>query len=164
MKLTTQEEYGLRCLLRLGRDQPGESLTIAALSKQEGISAPNVAKMMRILRRAGLVKSTRGKEGGYTLARAPEQINVGEAMAILGGRLFDSRFCERHSGSVRLCTHTTNCSIRSVWRVIQDRVDDVLGRMTLKDLLRTENEMTAWASPKAIPLSLRRDDPDLRTS
>lgn len=164
MKLTTQEEYGLRCLLRLGRENDGHSLTIAELSKTEGISAPNVAKMMRILRRAGLVKSTRGKEGGYTLARAPEQVNVGEAMAILGGRIFDSRFCERHSGSVRLCTNSTDCSIRSVWRVIQDLVDDVLGRMTLKDLLRTEHEMKAWASPRAIPLSVRRDDLDLRTS
>jgi Rrf2 family protein len=154
MKLTTQEEYGLRCLLRLGREGPGQSLTIAELSQHEGLSAPNVAKMMRLLRRAGLVRSTRGKEGGYTVARPPEQINVGEALAALGGRLFDSRFCERHSGSARACTHAPDCSIRSVWRVLQDVVDDVLGRMTLKDLLRTEVEVTAFASPRAVPLPL----------
>jgi Rrf2 family protein len=154
MKLSAQEEYGLRCLLRLGREAAGESLTIAELSKQENISAPNVAKMMRILRKAGLVTSTRGKEGGYTLARAPEQINVGEAVAALGGRIFDARFCERHAGTVRLCAHTPDCSIRSVWRVLQDVVDDVLGRMTLKDLLRTEQEVTAAVSPRAVPLPL----------
>jgi Rrf2 family protein len=154
VKLTTREEYGLRCLLRLGREGPGQSLTIAELSHREGISAPNVAKMMRILRRASLVRSTRGKEGGYTVARPPEQINVGEALAALGGRLFDARFCERNSGSARLCTHTPDCSIRSVWRVLQDVVDDVLGRMTLKDLLRTEVEVTAFASPRAVPLPL----------
>jgi len=154
MKMTSQEEYGLRCLLRLGRGGEGESLTIAELSRQEGISAPNVAKMMRILRKASLVRSTRGKEGGYTLARAPEQINLGEALAILGGRFFDSRFCERHSGSVRLCTNTTDCSIRSVWRVLQDVVDGVLARMTLKDLLQTEQEVTAAVSPRAVPLPL----------
>jgi Rrf2 family iron-sulfur cluster assembly transcriptional regulator len=154
MKLTTQEEYGLRCLLRLGREKEGASLTIGELSRQEGISAPNVAKMMRLLRRAGLVTSTRGKEGGYTLARAPEQVNVGEALALLGGRIFDSRFCERHAGVVRLCTNSTDCSIRSVWRVIQDLVDGVLGQMTLKDLLRTEGEVTASVSPRAIPLPL----------
>ena len=154
MKMTSQEEYGLRCLLRLGRGGEGASLTISELSRQEGISSPNVAKMMRILRKAGLVKSTRGKEGGYTLSRPPEQINLGEALAILGGRFFDSRFCERHSGSVRLCTHTPDCSIRSVWRVLQDVVDGVLGRMTLKDLLRTEEEVTASVSPRAVPLPL----------
>jgi Rrf2 family protein len=159
VKLTTQEEYGLRCLLRLGREGPGQSLTIAELSRQEGISAPNVAKMMRILRRAGLARSTRGKEGGYTVARPPEEINVGQALATLGGRLFDSRFCERHSGSARLCTHTPDCSIRSVWRVLQDVVDDVLSRMTLKDLLRTEVEVTAFASPRAVPLPLHSTRP-----
>jgi Rrf2 family protein len=154
MKMTTQEDYGLRCLLRLGREAQGESLTISELSRQEGIASPTVAKMMRILRRAGLVTSTRGKEGGYTLARSPEAINVGEALAALGGRLFDARFCERHSGTGRLCTHTPDCSIRSVWRVLQDVVDGVLGRMTLKDLLRTEEEVTASVSPRAVPLPL----------
>jgi Rrf2 family protein len=159
VKLTTQEEYGLRCLLRLGREGPDQSLTIAELSQREGISAPNVAKMMRLLRRGGLVRSTRGKEGGYTVARPPEQINVGEALAALGGRFFDSRFCERHSGSARSCTHTPDCSIRSVWRVLQDVVDEVLGRMTLKDLLRTEVEVTAFASPRAVPLPLLSSRP-----
>ena len=154
MKLTTQEEYGLRCLLRLGREEAGQSLTIAELSKQEAIASPTVAKMMRVLRRAGFVLSTRGKEGGYTLARTPEQINIGEALAALGGRLFDSRFCERHSGTVLLCTHSPDCSIRSVWRVLQDVVDGVLAHMTLKDLLRTEREVTASVSAHAVPLTV----------
>jgi Rrf2 family protein len=154
VKLTTQEEYGLRCLLRLGREEAGQSLTIAELSKQEGIASPTVAKMMRVLRRAGFVRSTRGKEGGYTLARTPEQINVGEALAALGGRLFDSRFCERHSGAVLLCTHSPDCSIRSVWRVLQDVVDGVLAHMTLKDLLRSEREVTVSVSPHAVPLTV----------
>ena len=61
MKMTTQEEYGLRCLLRLGREAEGHSLTISELSRQEGVAMPTVAKMMRILRKAGLVRSTRGK-------------------------------------------------------------------------------------------------------
>jgi Rrf2 family iron-sulfur cluster assembly transcriptional regulator len=63
MKLSTQEEYGLRCLLQLGRQGDDTSLTIAELSQREGISAPNVAKIMRVLRKAGLVKSTRGQAG-----------------------------------------------------------------------------------------------------
>ena len=55
---------------------------------------------------------------------------------------------------MRLCTHSPDCSIRSVWRVLQDVVDGVLGRMTLKDLLRTEEEVTASVSPRAVPLPL----------
>ena len=53
MKLSSQEEYGLRCLLRVGREGDGASLTIPELSRAEGISEPNVAKMMRVLRRGG---------------------------------------------------------------------------------------------------------------
>jgi Rrf2 family protein len=160
MKMSAQEEYGLRCLLRLGQAGDGASLTLAELSRREGISLPNVAKMMRILRRGGYVRSTRGKEGGYTLVRRPEEINVGEALAVLGGRLFDSRFCDRHSGTSRLCAHTTDCSIRSVWRTLQDAVDGVLARMTLKDLLRNEEDMKAFVSPRAVPLNVL----DARTS
>ena len=130
MKLSSQEEYGLRCLLQLGHaDDAGDaSLTIAEMSQREGISAPNVAKIMRVLRRAGLVTSTRGKAGGYALARPPEEIPVGEVLAALGGRLFDPGFCDQHAGSARLCTHIADCSIRPVLRQVQDAVDQVLGR------------------------------------
>ena len=153
MKLSTQEEYGLRCLLRLGMQPDGGSLTISELSRQEGISAPNVAKMLRVLRRASLVKSVRGKDGGYTLARPAAEIGVGEALAVLGGRIFDTRFCERHSGASALCTHLPDCSIRSVWRRLQQAVDQVLDRLTLKDLLRPEVEMAAWAG-RGVPLPM----------
>jgi Rrf2 family protein len=154
MKLSSQEEYGLRCLLRIGRGGEGASLTISELSQREGISAPNVAKLMRVLRRGGFVLSTRGKEGGYTLSRPSEEINLGEALAVLGGRLYDPAFCQRHSGSERLCTHMPDCSIRSVWRLVQGAVDQVLGRLSLRDLLCSEEEMSGWKSPNAVALPI----------
>ena len=144
MKLTSQEEYGLRCLLRVGRAAPGESLTIAELSRAEGISEPNVAKMMRVLRRGGFVNSTRGQAGGYTLSRPAGDIVVGQVLATLGGRLYEPAFCEGHSGLERSCTHMPDCSIRSVWRLVQRAVDQVLGKITLKDLLKSEPEMNAF--------------------
>jgi len=146
MRLTSQEEYGLRCLLRVGREGSEGSVTIPELARFEGISQPHVAKMMRILRKGGFVKSTRGQSGGYALARPAEQIAVGHALAVLGGRLFDANFCGTHAGSVGLCTHNGDCAIRSVWRTIQGAIDSVLGRMTLKDLLRSEEEMNVWTS------------------
>ena len=153
MKLTSQEEYGLRCLLRVGRGGDGASLTIPELARAEGISEPNVAKMMRVLRRAGFVRSTRGQSGGYTLALPAEQIPIGPVLAALGGRLYEPAFCEGHSGLARLCTHMPDCSIRSVWRMVQDAVDSVLGKITLKDLLRSEPEMNAFGlNTSGIPL------------
>ena len=146
MRLTSQEEYGLRCLLRVGREGTEGSVTIPELSKSEGISEPNVAKMMRILRSSGFVRSTRGQAGGYTLARTADQIAVGHVLAALGGRLFDSNFCGTHAGVGSSCTHLVDCSIRSVWRTIQNAIDGVLAQLTLKDLLGSEQEMNAWAS------------------
>ena len=153
MKLTSQEEYGLRCLLRVGRERAAASLTIPEVARAEGISEPNVAKMMRILRRAGFVKSTRGQAGGYALARPASEIVVGHVLATLGGRLYEPAFCDGHSGLERLCTHMPDCSIRSVWRMVQQAVDQVLGHITLQDLLKSEPEMNAWraGSGQALP-------------
>jgi Rrf2 family protein len=155
MKLSAQEDYGLRCLLQLGRQEEGASLTIAELAAREGLSAPNVAKIMRVLRKGGFVRSTRGQAGGYTLARPVEAVSVGEVLAFLGGRFFDPSFCEKHSGSSVLCSNNSDCSIRPVLRHLQDVVDQVLGSLTLKSLLRSEQEMTAvWANPRAVPLPM----------
>jgi Rrf2 family protein len=148
VKFSTQEEYGLRCLLQLGRRG---SLTLAELSQLEGISIPNVAKMMRLMRREGFVQSTRGKDGGYTLARPAEQMVIGELLAALGGRLYDPTFCERHSGVELVCAHDTGCSIRGVWSRVQGAVDAVLGRLTLQDLLCV-SPAPAFVSPHALPL------------
>jgi Rrf2 family protein len=143
MKLSAQEEYGLRCLLRLGAQGDGRSLTIPEISRAEGISPEYVAKLMRILRRGGLVTSARGATGGYTLSRRADQITSGEALSLLGGRLFESDFCERHAGAESLCNHSVDCSIRSLWQALQTAVDKVLTKTTLKDLLCTEPEMVS---------------------
>ncbi len=162
MKLSSQEEYGLRCLLRIARHAEGQSLTIPEISQAEGISNSYAAKLMRLLRRGEFVKSVRGQAGGYTLARPANQIVVGEAMAFLGGRLFEPGFCEQHSGIEKVCTNTVDCSIRSLWRTVQLVVDQVLSKTTLKELLHNEQEMTSWVDglvhvssqqPKSLPRS-----------
>lgn len=150
MKFTSQEEYGLRCLLRLGKQfqerggGPEASLTIPEVSRLEGISGAYVAKLMRVLRTGGLVSSARGSAGGYVLARPPEDISVGEAMALLGGRLYEPAFCAEHSGEERICTHSVDCSLRSLWRSLQLVLDQVLDKTSLRDLLCNETEMTNW--------------------
>ena len=156
MKLSSQEEYGLRCLLQLARAGDGASLTIADMSDREGISAPNVAKIMRILRRAGLVRSTRGKTGGYTLARPAAELRAKDALAALGGRLFDTEFCDRHAGVETHCLNTRDCSIRPVLHGLQQTVDHVLNKLTLASLLPSESEVTITLRPKAVKLPIAR--------
>jgi len=147
MKFSSQEEYGLRCLLRIARDGGRTGLTIPEISKAEGISSFYVAKLLRVLRRAGLLKSSRGKIGGYTLSRPPRQIPVGEALAVLGGRLFESDFCTDHAGAAKICTSSVDCSIRSLWQAVQQMVDRVLSKTTLADLQGSEHETTTLVTP-----------------
>jgi Rrf2 family protein len=149
MKLSAQEEYGLRCLLRVAGAGQGESLTIPEIGRAEALSIAYVAKLMRILRQGKFVRSVRGQTGGYTLARSPESIAVGEVLAALGGRLFEPQFCDQFSGLKRICTHSVDCSIRSLWRAVQSAVDTVLTGITLRDLLQQESDMKMRLHPLA---------------
>jgi len=125
-------------MLTLARAEPGSSLTIPQVAEAERISGPNVAKLLRALKRGGYVVAIRGQSGGYALARKANEINVGEVLACLGGRIFDAGFCGRHSSATRGCGHNSDCSVRSVWRLVQRAVDDVLSQLTLADLLVEE--------------------------
>ena len=142
MKLSAQEEYGLRCLLHMAAKGDQASLSIPEISRAEGLSIPNVAKLMRILRIGGFVTSVRGQSGGYMLARPAHEITVSSILEALGGRMFGTTFCERHSGLSPVCTHMSDCALRSVWSSIQSVIEGVLGKTTLRDLLRPEQEMT----------------------
>ena len=147
MKLSSQEEYALRCLLRVATLSDPGYLTINEISEDEGLSVSYVAKLMRILRQRGFVRSVRGQVGGYALARPAEKIVVGEVLAALGGRLFDPRFCIKHSGLEGTCKKLRECSIRTLWRSVQILVDQVLSKVTLADLVEnSEWEMDSHVS------------------
>ena len=140
MKLTANEEYGVRCLVRLGYAS-GQCLTIPEISQAEAESPAYAARTLRVLRRGGFVKAARGKEDGYTLARPAEAIVIGDVIDALGGRLFESDFCDSHAGQAAICTRSVDCSVRSLWRAVQVVVDQVLRKTTLRDLLQNEEEM-----------------------
>lgn len=140
MKFSAQEEYGLRLLLRIAKFYDiGKSLTIPEISRAERISQHNVGKILRLLRLGGFLVAERGQMGGYTLSRPPEQIKIRDVLFALGGRLYDDTFCQIHSGVADLCTNSIDCSIRSLWRIIQDSIDSITSNLTVKDLLSSEN-------------------------
>lgn len=152
MKFSSQEEYGLRCLLQLARRGAGASMTIAEISDAEGLSQAYVAKLLRILRISAFVESVRGQEGGYTLARPVGDILLSDVLAALGGRFYKPGFCDHFAGTEEVCTHTFSCSIRPLWHRVQSAIDSVLARTTLEDLMSGETEPVAGAS------MIRRED------
>jgi Rrf2 family protein len=123
-------------LLQIARLAGDQSMTIPEIGRLEGLTQPHVAKLMMILRKGNFIKSTRGQAGGYTLALPPEEILVGDVLNALGGRLYDDEFCGKHSGHHSICTHAIDCSVRSVWQIVQTAVDDVVYKISLADLLR----------------------------
>jgi len=139
MKFSSQEEYGIRCLLRIGKSKNG--LTIPEISALEGLSTANVGKLLRTLRLGGIIEATRGQSGGYKLAKPAEEIIIGDVLTVLGGKLFEDDFCSSHAGIENICTNSIDCSIRSLWKTIQTVVDNVVLKISLKDLLGNEAEV-----------------------
>ena len=154
MRLTAQEEYGLRCLLQVAREPEG-ALTTPQLAEREGLTPAYVHKLMRLLRRGGLVRSVRGRKGGYQLARPADQITLGPVLAALGGSLYGTDFCREHKGSARVCVRNGDCSIRAVWMAIDQAVQRALGRTRLSDLLLSEPQMTVLMGSQTPVLPLR---------
>lgn len=140
MKITAQEEYGLRLLIRIARCNDKTGMSIPQLSEAEGLSSHYVAKLTRVLRMEGFINSTPGYKGGYILSRPANEIVIREVLKSLGGVLFDSKFCGEHAGALRLCTNSVDCSARSLWQMIQFTVDQLLDKVTLHDLANSEKE------------------------
>ncbi|MGD8396014.1 MAG: Rrf2 family transcriptional regulator [Candidatus Eiseniibacteriota bacterium] len=141
MQLTSQEEYGLRCLLQVARHDGEAPVSIAQIAAAEGISPEYVAKLMRLLRQGGLVESTRGAGGGYRLSSPATQVTVWDAVRVLGNPFFSEGFCTGYPGQLSDCVHTPDCSIRVVWGAVEEALRGVLGKLTLADL--TLGEQTA---------------------
>lgn len=143
MKITAQEEYGLRILIRLASCKDAEGMSIPQLSEAEGLTSHYVAKLCRILRMADLINSTPGNKGGYVLAKPPAEIIIKNVLDTLGGKLFDVSFCGGHAGSMRFCTNSVDCSARSLWSVVQITMDKLLLQITLADLTGNTEEITS---------------------
>src|SRR6185503_4775063 len=143
MKISAQEEYGLRCLLQLAKAETiGDSLTLAQLARLEGISTANAGKLMWILSKAGLVQSTRGIKGGYTLSRPASEIRLYQVIRVLEGEPAESH-CKSSAGVLDACVHTGDCGIRPVIVELHQIVDNALADITLSQLLGTEANVDA---------------------
>lgn len=142
MKITAQVEYGLRIMVRITRCTDEKGLSIRQLSEAEGLSTNYVAKLTRLLRIKGLINSTRGHMGGYVLAKPAAAITVNEVLKALSGKLFDKTFCDSHSGIMTLCTNSVDCSVRSLWSMMQATLDNLLDKVTMADMIKNEKDVS----------------------
>ena len=137
MKISAQEEYGLRCLVQLADLQAGESLTLPQIALREGISTANAGKLMWLLNKAGFVQSTRGTKGGYFLSRPAADIRLSEIIKVLDEDVLN-KHCESYTGVLDECVHHGDCGIRPVIVGLHEIVENALSQITLAQLVGSE--------------------------
>lgn len=140
MKISAQEEYGLRCLVQLADLKDGASLTLPQIAQREGISTANAGKLMWLLNKAGFVQSTRGTKGGYFLARPAAAIYLSEIIKVLDEDVL-SKHCESYTGILDTCVHKGDCGIRPVIVGLHEIVENALSQITLAQLVGTESSV-----------------------
>jgi Rrf2 family protein len=141
MKITAQEEYGLRCLIQLARNY-GEKdpLTVREIAADEGISVAYAEKLLHRLTKAGLATSIRGTRGGFRLSKSPDEVTVGHAVQALGSFLTHAAICQRYTGDVSRCVHNRDCGLRPVWSTVNYHIRRLLDHLPLSVLLQTERD------------------------
>lgn len=142
MRITTLAEYGVICALHLARRRADGPVTGREIAELERLPADYVEQILLRLRRANLVRSTRGARGGYTLARRSEEISIRDVIEASEMTTFDLH-CESHPVGEERCSTAHSCSIRPVWMLLQRKIDDVLSGVYLSDLLNGEIEVAA---------------------
>lgn len=131
MKISTRTRYGLKAMVDLAAQYGGDPIAVSALAQMQGISEAYLEQLIAALKRAGLLTGIRGAQGGYMLARAPEEITVGEVLRALEGTTAVLECVDR---TVSDCENACSCSARPLWLKLQSKIDGVLNDTTIKDL------------------------------
>jgi Rrf2 family protein len=143
VRITTLAEYGVICALHLARraaEGPSSPITGREIAEVERLPGDYVEQILLRLRRAGIVRSTRGARGGYELARGATEISIRDVIEASESTTFDLH-CVTHPVGEERCSSAHNCSIRPVWMLLQRKIDDVLEGVRLSDLLAEEGEV-----------------------
>jgi Rrf2 family protein len=140
VRITTWAEYGLICSLHLARRSSEGPVSGRDIAQRESLPPDYVEQILLRLRRAGIVKSTRGARGGYALARPAEEVSVRAVIAASEHATFELH-CVSHPVAEERCAASHDCSIRPVWMLLQQKIDSVLEGVRLSDLLHGESEV-----------------------
>lgn len=134
MRLSTRGRYGTRLMVDLAQHYVDGPVPLTEIAKRQDLSAKYLEQLIILLKGAGLIRSTRGRRGGYTLARKPEEISVGQIVEILEGGL-DLVDCVTEP---ELCDRSPECPTRQIWAGMSDLLKKQLFSITLKDVTQSE--------------------------
>ncbi|MGH7723110.1 MAG: RrF2 family transcriptional regulator [Candidatus Dormibacteria bacterium] len=144
MRVSSKAHYGLRMMTEFARAYGAGPLSIAEVAHVEHLPLAYLEQLAGQLRRSGLVESTRGVHGGYTLARAPEQICVLEVVRAVEGEVspVECVSSDYVSGS---CVREGECASRGLWQRLKESIDSVLRQTSLAELIHDQSLLAAMA-------------------
>lgn len=132
MKISTRGRYALRLMLDLALNSPDQYVTIKSISERQDISNKYLEQIITALSRAGYVKSIRGAQGGYKLARPAEEYTVGMVLRLIEGSLAPVACMD---DTPNKCPRSNDCVTLDVWKKLNDAINDVVDNITLADLV-----------------------------
>ena len=139
MKLSTRGRYGIHAMYDLALNVEGGPQSIKAIAEREGIPEAYLEQLIAVLKREGLVNSTRGAQGGYVLARKPEEITVGDVLRALEGGLGLVDCLDEEDACGKSCA----CPSRIVWMKLRDGLNAIVDGITLRDMIEDYKRLTA---------------------
>jgi Rrf2 family protein len=137
MKVSTRGEYGVRAMVALAKSYGDGPMSISAVARESSVPYAYLEQLIVPLRRAGLVESKRGAQGGYVLSRPPDLMRIGEIYRVMEGPVAPME-CVSEDESEQTCPLIDNCETRPVWLKVRDSIVDAIDSMTLGDLIKKE--------------------------
>ena len=138
MKLSTKGRYGVKAMVDLAINYGKEPVSIKSISERQHVSEYYLEQLFSPLRKAEIIKSIRGAQGGYVLNREPKDITVADIMDILEGPIEISECLEDS-----ICTNIECCATRLLWAKLKESIDNVTKSITLQDMVDDYNQMKA---------------------
>ncbi len=146
MKLTTKGRYGLRAVIDLAMYAKAEPVSLSDVAERQNISISYLEQLVAKLKKAGIVQSTRGAQGGYALAKAPEEISVGEILRALEGSLSPVDCSAIDGEGETECSASNFCVTKYVWKRINDSINETVNNMFLSELLEESGKVKSDAT------------------
>jgi len=136
VRLSTKGRYGVRFMLDLAGKYGNGPVSLKDIAERQELSEKYLWHLIRLLKNAGLVHSTRGSQGGYVLAKPPEEITLKDILLVLEGPL-DIVECVY---GPRTCKRSLDCTARDVWTAVTDKILDTLESYSLAHMLKMQEQ------------------------
>ena len=141
MKISTKGRYAVRVMLDLALNNTGECIKVKDIAARQGISEKYLEQIIAVLNKAGYVKSVRGAQGGYRIAKAPEDYTVGMILRLTEGSMAPVACLEEGAPE---CERCDTCETLEVWKNLYEAINGVIDNVTIADLVERRKRRTEY--------------------